>query len=178
VRKKRDQERKTVIFLCNKRHWCTQEFHDTVLTPFLTGNSEDRLTRTMYDAIKKAYRQNIGPIETLQRTTERIIRRLEGKENWNNGELHAISFNVLEGLKIENMEDLDQGRMSVLGRKTLFWDQQYSLVWEKGVPASSRKALAEQEKWGAGGKIEDVEQESPRSVRSPSVRSTQAPEVS
>jgi hypothetical protein len=178
VRKKRDQEREAVIFLCDKRHWCTQEFHDTVLTPFLTGNSGDRLTRTMYDAIKKAYRQNIGPIETLQRTTERIIRRLEGKENWNDGELHATPSDVLEGLKIENMGDLDQGRMSALGRKTLFWDQQYSIVWEKGVPASSRKALAEQEKWGAGGKIEDVEQESPRSVRSPSVRSTQAPEVS
>jgi hypothetical protein len=81
VRKKRDQEREAVIFLCDKRHWCTQEFHDTVLTPFLTGNSGDRLTRTMYDAIKKAYRQNIGPIKTLQRTTEKIIRRLEEKEN-------------------------------------------------------------------------------------------------
>jgi hypothetical protein len=53
---------------------------------------------------------------------------------------------VLKGLKIENMGDLDQGRMVVLGRKTLFWDQQYSLVWEKDVPVSFRKALAEQEK--------------------------------
>jgi hypothetical protein len=176
VRKKRNQEREAVIFLCDKHHWCTQEFHDTVLTPFLTGSSGDSLTRTMYDAIKKAYRQNIGPIETLQRTTERMIRRLEGKENWNDGELHPTPSDVLEGLKIENMGELDQGRMAALGRKTFFWDQQYSLVWEKGVPVSSRKALAEQEKWGAGGKIEDIEQDSSRSVQPPA-QSPQTPEV-
>jgi hypothetical protein len=64
---------------------------------------------------------------------------------------------VLEGPKIENIGKLDQERIAVLERKTLFWDQQYSLIWKKGILVSSRKALAEQEKWNIEGKIKNIE---------------------
>ena len=80
VREKRNQVREAIEWLVEKHNWCTREFNDEVLTPFLSGGLTSQPSRTMYEALKKASKQNISPIETLQRASERMLRRLEGRE--------------------------------------------------------------------------------------------------
>lgn len=164
VRAKRNKVAEAITMLVDKHHWCTREFHDRVLTPFLSEDSAG-MTSSMYEALKSANRANISPIETLQRACERMMDRLEGKADefkrsgapiWNEGGARPTPADVNMGLKIKAPERVSEGRVNARMDPRLVYDDRYSLVWEKRIPRESRGPLTDQWKMETSSKVEEI----------------------
>jgi hypothetical protein len=99
-----------------------------------------RPTRSTWNKLRDVERRDFDPLEVLQRACERMLRRFEDPNIYNEGDLSPTLTDIQKGLDMTRGK-VDAGRVAALGRKQWILDEKYELIWRDSVPSGAGKAI-------------------------------------